>query len=258
MNRRYIKSSDRHEISYIIDKPNCNRKGIVILCHGITVDKYEKGKFTLLSEKLVSSGFEVLRFDFRGHGESNFSSQDMTISGQLLDLESMVNEFYSNHSSINVLGSSFGAGATILYASKNIERINSMVLWNPVIDYEKTFLDSITPWGNTIFDESFNKRLIKNKFIKIPNTDFKLGAKLIAEFETIKPYEELEKFKFPILTLHGTHDTKVPYDVSKRYSTPNSKSKFIPINSNHGFGDHKEFVYEETVKWFNLNCRVDE
>ena len=225
-------------------------KGGIVLCHGITVDKDENGKFVDLTKKLCDVGFKVLRFDFRGHGESNISSEEMTITGEILDLEVSVQHMLDDFSRIGLLGCSFGAEPAIYYTKKHPNIVKTLVLWNPVLDYEATFLRPELPWGKSIFNEENLKMLEKKGFIQIPGKDFKIGRKLVKEFSKYKPYLELQKISCPVLTIHGTKDTKVPYWISQKYGVPNNQSDFISVESNHGFGEYKEFVYDRTIEWF--------
>lgn len=226
--------------------------GNVLLVHGIINDKDEDGNFIKLAEMLTAKGYNVFRFDFRAHGDSEGKSEEVTITGELADLENSIKEFdklVGNQPRYIIIASSFGAVSSILYASSYEDRIERIVLWNPVLDFEKTFLKAITPWGKSFFNEKGYKELAEKGYITVPQTDFRFGKKLIEEFKKIKPYELLSKMNIPILTIHGTEDTSVPYEVSKKYGKPNSKSQFISHKSDHSFVGIEDTVINETVRW---------
>jgi len=248
-----IISSDGLKIPTLISTPDGNTRGCIVLCHGITVDKDENGKFIDVTNYLCNNLFKVVRFDFRGHGESNLLSEEMTISGELLDLTAVISSVIDKNSAVGILAVSFGAGASILYTAKNQEIIKTLVLWNPVIDYKKTFLKPQVPWGKTFFNESGYKELNNDGYITITGTKFRIGKKLVEEFSIYEPYKILQGIKCPVLTVHGKKDTKVPFDIAKKYGCPNKNSKFIPVDSDHGFGDKKDFVYKLTEEWFKKN-----
>jgi len=66
---------------------------------------------------------------FRGHGESEGRSEEVTIAGEVIDLENSINIFKSkidNSLKITFIASSFGAVSSILYISKN-ERCNRKI-----------------------------------------------------------------------------------------------------------------------------------
>ncbi len=81
---------------------------------------------------------------------------------------------------------------------------------------------------------------------------------MIDEFEKIKPYELLTRLKIPVLTIHGTEDTAVPFSVSEKYGKPNELSKFISHKSDHSFVGIEGTVIEETIRWVIENgCKSD-
>ncbi len=226
--------------------------GYVLLTHGIINDKDEDGNFIKLAKKLNQKGYDVLRFDFRGHGESSGKSEDVTIAGELADLEASVQKFddlVRARPRYVIIASSFGAVSSIVYTSANRDRVDKLVLWNPVLDFEKTFLKAETPWGKTFFNKNGYEELNTKGYITVPQTEFRFGKRLIEEFKQIKPYQLSKKFDLPVLTIHGTEDTAVPYSVSKQYGVPNKLSKFISHKCDHSFVGIEDTVINETVKW---------
>ena len=220
-------------------------------------DKDEDGNFVKLAKKLNQKGYNVLRFDFRGHGDSEGRSEDVTIAGELVDLETSIqtfDELIDARPQYIIIASSFGAVSSILYTAENSERVDKIVLWNPVLDFERTFLKAETPWGKSFFNQKGYEELKKKGYITVPKTEFRFGERLIEEFEEIKPYQLLQKFDHPVLTIHGTEDTVVPYSVSKQYGTPNSYSKFISHKCDHTFVGIEDIVIDETIEWVTENA----
>jgi hypothetical protein len=58
-------------------------------------------------------------------------------------------------------------------------KISKLVLWNPVLDYDKTFLHAITEWGTTFFNKEGYEKLELKGYIQIPETDFKITKRLV-------------------------------------------------------------------------------
>jgi uncharacterized protein len=236
----------------VLNKSKGEQAGNVLLVHGIISDKDEDGNYIKLAKQLSLKGYNVFRFDFRGHGESEGESQNVTIAGELSDLENAIREFSKLVGKIDrliIIAQSFGAVSSILYADDHQSQIEKLVLWNPVLDLEKTFVKAETPWGKTFFNEKGYRELAQNGYISVPDTDFRFGRELINEFEKIKPYKLLSTFKMPILTIHGTEDTSVPYSVAEKYGAPNECSKFIPHKCEHTFVGIANIVIDETVEW---------
>jgi alpha/beta superfamily hydrolase len=101
--------------------------GIVITCHGLMSSK-DSQKYLEMAELLSSRGFPVLRFDFRGSGESEGSGN--LLSKRVMDLEAAV-KFAKDRGcrSVGLVGSSYGGSAAILVASE-IAEIKCLVTWS--------------------------------------------------------------------------------------------------------------------------------
>jgi pimeloyl-ACP methyl ester carboxylesterase len=258
----FYRSGDGIKICGIITRPP-HPKDYVLMAHGITMDKNEWNNFYVdIAQELYKRNFATLRFDFRGHGESEGKQREVTIVGELLDMKASANEISKYwKDEISVVATSFGAGPAILYATQN--KIRSLVLLCPVIDYVATFLEPTLPWAKEIFNKKGFKQLEKEGYILLDDT-FEIGVKLVEEFKVIKPYKFLKDVRCPVLTIHGDKDTMVPYKISKKYGTPNKMSKFITLkDADHGFVDYddeigdseksyanKKFVIEKIVGWF--------
>ena len=59
-----------------------------VLVHGGGVTREEGGFFTRLASGLAEAGIPSLRFDLRGHGQSEGRQEDLTISGIVNDIRS--------------------------------------------------------------------------------------------------------------------------------------------------------------------------
>jgi alpha-beta hydrolase superfamily lysophospholipase len=230
-------------------------RGVVVLAHGITATKEEDGVFTALAEALAHHGFHSLRFDFRGHGESGGAQEDITIMGERKDLAASV-EYARSRSPLllGIVAASFGAVSACCYAESSTD-VSCLVLWNPVLDLRKTFLEPELPWAQ----QSFNPQgfvFLKQHGYLLLDGHFKIGQQLIEEMKHQRPYECLSRLQIPVLTLHGDQDTYVSYDVSCQYGKPNSRSQFVTVpGSEHGFGpiQDRDFVISRTVEWFLKN-----
>jgi len=140
-------STDGTRLCGVWHIPEVRTDKAIILAHGITADKDESGVFVGIAELLKDNGFAVLRFDFRGSGESGGKSIDLTIKGEMDDLGAAMDEVKdAGCSRLGLLGASFGGGVAILYSSKHVARIKCLCLWNPVLDYDHCFLHATTEW----------------------------------------------------------------------------------------------------------------
>lgn len=235
--------------------PRKPTKKAVVLAHGITVNKDEDGIFIDQAELLKNKGFAVLRFDFRGHGESGGVSIEMTINGEINDLAAAVNEVENRgFGKTGLLGASFGGGIASLYTAKNQDKIKCLCLWNPVLDYDHVLLNPITPWLSSKIQQ-MKKDLEKKGWTELGERKFKIGKALVEEMERTFPYRAMKKIKIPTIIIHGDRDTYVPYEDSKKYlQNLKGPSKLITIKgAEHGFHDvkkHAQIALRETLRFF--------
>lgn len=254
-----FKSTGGLNLCGILSKSPKSTHKCIVLCHGIVVDKEEDGAFTNLAVKLSKAGFNVFRFDFRGHGESEGESVDLTIEGEADDIEGAFNYLKCRGYTIfGLLGASFAAGSVSLFSSAHPGLIEAIVLWNPVIDYQ-FLIRPKTKWAKEYWGERVFEQVSKFGFAKVEN--FKIGKPLLEEITSLEPWRLLQRLHIPILVIHGDKDTFVPYKDSVRYTRliPNGKLETIK-GAEHGFSDvkaHIEKAEKLTVSFFFNNLKLN-
>jgi len=259
----YYKSLDDIRLCGVFTVPKMP-KGFVLMAHGITMDKNEWNNFYVeIAQDLCKRKFASFRFDFRAHGESEGLQRDLTVIGELIDIKASIKKIRENwKQKISIIATSFGAGPAILYTAQNPDVVSCLILLCPVIDYESTFLNPIVPWAKESFNEKGFKDLEEKGFLLLDGV-FEIGIKMVEEFRIVKPYEYLKRITCPVLTIHGDMDSMVPYEISKKYGSPNEFSKFVTLKgADHGFvayddetGEskqsqrNKQIVLQEIIQW---------
>lgn len=258
MNKVFFYSSDGTKLCglwHLLKNPT---KKAIILAHGITVDKDEGGIFIELAKLLCSDGFTVFRFDFRGHGESEGETVNMTIQGEVRDIEAAVKQVKEKgYTEIGLLGASFGGGITALYAANQQHNIKCLCMWNPVINYAHCFLNPVSDWLKGKGDH-IKKDIETQGWTVLGRREVKYGKKLFDEMEHIYPYEEMKKITIPTAIIHGDADSHVPYqDSVDNVDSLSGVSELITIHgSEHGFHDRvkdQEKAINETLAFFKEN-----
>ncbi|MFH1582655.1 MAG: alpha/beta fold hydrolase [bacterium] len=249
----YFKNSNDLKLCGILTKPKEKTTNCIILCHGITVDKDEGGIFTELAQKLAKNGFTAFRFDFRGHGESEGNSIDLTVTGEKKDLESVIKFLQSlGYKKFGIVAASFGAGAASLFTSEHQSIVKAICLWNPVIDYH-SILKPELPWPKKNFGKEAMKKLKRKGFIEIGNRRFKIGREFFLNLRKLYPWQKLKKVNIPILFVHGNKDSYVPYNDSVKYSRIFKNAELITIKgAKHGFHVRKKDAEEADQATINF------
>ncbi|MDD5192748.1 MAG: alpha/beta hydrolase [Candidatus Nanoarchaeia archaeon] len=257
--RIIFKNADGLKLCGILSKSDYESNICIILCHGITVDKEEDGIFTNLAKEIVETNrFNVFRFDFRGHGESEGKSEDMTITGEKRDLEAAINLLKGrSYSRFGILAASFAGGAVCLYCGEHPEIPKALVLWNALIDYSSK-INPVTEWGKRYWGKPAFDRVKKQGYTEIGSRKFKVGKEFMSEIKNLKPWKELKKLNIPILFVHGDKDAHIPYGDSVKYSKMFKKGLATIKGAEHGFHDNKEDAEEANNATINFFYEVFE
>ena len=122
--------SEGQRISGVLHLTETKNPPYVITSHGLLSSK-DSEKYIALGEHISREGMGMLRFDFRGIGESEGEEEDNTISKKITDLSAAIDFIRSNSGSgnrIGLLGSSLGGFLSLMKASMDKE-IGAVVIW---------------------------------------------------------------------------------------------------------------------------------
>lgn len=254
-----LASVDGTLLDVAVHRPSGESVGTVVQVHGITVDKDEGGMFVRLADRLVGSGFSVVRFSFRGHGRSGGTQKGMTIAGEMLDLQAVIDHAEAVYPGrLSIVAASFGAVSTLLSLPYLTDRLSSLVLWNPVLDLDRTFLQPELPWGMENFG-SVQQGLLTRQGYLLVDGEFALGRVLFEEFRHYRPTEHFLAAAQPALVVHGDKDSYVSYDIARRAAQARPHCQFHTVRgSDHGFDSraYEDEAIKTTVGWLVSNHRA--
>ena len=241
----FFETSDNLRLCGILSKSPKKTNKCIVLCHGITVDKEEEGISTKLAKELADAGFSAFRFDFRGHGESEGNSVDITIKGETKDLEAAVKFLQKKgFEKFGIAAASFSGGPVSFYVAKHQDIVKAIVLWNSLIDYASGE-SSATPWAKKYWGKPAFDRVEEYGFTEIGSRKFKIGRNLMLEIGVLKPWQELLKLDIPILFIHGDADTYISHKDSIKYSKLVKNGTLVIIKgAEHGFHDNPKHAEE--------------
>ncbi|WP_406280337.1 alpha/beta hydrolase [Embleya sp. NBC_00896] len=248
-----FRSLDGLRLQGTLVRPDRDPLGVVVLVHGGGVTREEGGFFGRLAGGLAEAGFASLRFDFRGHGESAGRQEDLTLAGIVNDIRAavdVVNETAGGR--VHLIGASFGGGVSALYAARHPGTLRSLILFNPLLDYKKRFVTDKPYWNDDHIDADAGQALTERCFVAHSPT-FRLGRPLLNEVFHLRPHEELGAIGIPTLFVHGTGDTFIPVDSSRRYVQQlGGKAELVELDgAQHGFAVHDDPQYADpqTQRW---------
>lgn len=189
----------------------------IIVLHGYPFNKAN----ILPYSKFLHPIFQVFLFDFRAMGESD----GMLATGGLKEQEDLKAAFAylksrKDVSDIGIVGFSYGAAVALLAGSeaKAIVADSSFVSLDKIT--ERMYPFWIFKWPFVISSKQISKRVYGIDTAKV------------------SPLEAVESLEVPVLFIHGTADSQIPYTDSERlYEKANEPKELWLINgSEHGMG----------------------
>lgn len=205
-----------------------------IICHGF-YDDLNNNKD--IAQALAQQGMIVINFDFCGGSllsQSDGTVTEASVKTQVSDLKEVLAKAKSfpNLKNIYLIGISQGGFVSALAAKDEKDAVAKMVLLYPAFiipdDMRKRFqiIDNI-PENYTIFGNP-------------------VGKKYAADVIDMDTFEEIKGYTNPVLIFHGTDDTTVPVEYSKRATEIYPNCDLVILNNEgHGFTDSAR---ESTIK----------
>ncbi len=222
--------SEGQRISGVLHLPEKGNPPCVIASHGLLSSK-DSDKYIALGEKIAQQGIAMLRFDFRGIGESEGKIEDDTVTRRVTDLGSAIDfirSFPGLGERIGLVGSSLGGFISLIQASMDKE-LKALVTW--ATPFHMDDLGSKEQEEDySLPGEAFFKDLPKHRLLPL-----------------------LPKVSNG-LVIHGEADELVPLDQALRIFQNLSLPKEIHVvgGADHRLlnPDHRQRALDLTVDWF--------
>jgi len=222
--------SEDQKIAGVLHLPEKKSPPCVIASHGLLSSK-ESEKYIALGERLSQEGIAMLRFDFRGIGESEGRMEDDTVSRRIMDLDSAIEFIRSRRDlkgRIGLLGSSLGGYVSLIRASME-EKIRAVVIWATPFHLDDLKSNKGTE-GHPLPEETFFEDLSKHRLLPLlPRVS-------------------------NCLIIHGEKDELVPVDQAWEIFHSLGAPKEIRIleGADHRLTDpaHRSHAMELSTAWF--------
>jgi dipeptidyl aminopeptidase/acylaminoacyl peptidase len=225
----YFKSEGKR-ISGILHLPEKINPSCVIASHGLLSSK-DSEKYIALGEQISREGISMLRFDFRGIGESEGGEEDNMVSKKIADLSAAIDFIRSYpglENRIGLIGSSLGGFLSLIKASEDKE-IRTIVIWATPLhldDLGTKKQEEDYPLPPEAFFEDLPKHRLVPLLHKVSNC----------------------------LVIHGEEDKLVPLDQALGifYNLSVPKEIHVIGGADHRLTDpaHRQRAIQLTVDWF--------
>lgn len=214
----------------------------------------EGGFFTRLAEGLADSGVASLRYDLRGHGESEGRPEESSLAAHLNDIRVAIAHLCleTDVSAIHLIGTSFGGGLAAYYAAKRPSELERLVLLNPQLDYKDRYIDQKPHWDGDHLTEEAAALLKKQRYLEHRYPVLHSRA-FLNEVFWIRPDQAVAEIVSPTLIVQGTADTFVPVESARKAAEHlRVEHRLVEIEgAQHGFAVHDDPLYlnPQSQKW---------
>lgn len=250
-----------------VEKP----KASVIITHGIAE---HSGRYEEITSKLNQAGYNVVRYDIRGHGQSQGKRGSLKSYHQTIDdLHELVNEEKKmNPKKVFILGHSMGGLIVDMYAVKYHDIDGVIVSAAP-----SHFIKDVLPFRiigyrclgwlpkktNFADDQLARIKSVEEDYVADPLNLKKFyfslaGNMFVGGVRYLN--RRIDQFDAPVLFMHGGTDKIVPKEFSERmYNIVPSRDKQLKIypESYHEiFNDlDKEKAFADVIAWLDEHTK---
>ena len=205
--------------------------------------------------RFLSAGRQLIRFDPRGCGLSDWDAADLSHAAQVADLEAIVEA--SELERFPLLGVSQGGAACIEYAVRHPERVTHLVLYGCYSEgwaqrgeesrrHGEALIELIRQgWGqeNPAFRQLFASLFIPDanaeqirwfSDLMRTTTQPEIAARILESFGEINVRALLPKVRVPTMVVHARGDARIPFEQGRLLALEIAGARFVTLESrNH-------------------------
>lgn len=256
-----MKKDEKPKISISYKKGDINKPTFVFIHGNAQNSTSGKSLINFFSEK----GHAVLSFDMPGHGDSQPDINKKIRMKMLTDILRLILQKY-NIDSVIIAGHSMGGMILLDYATKNLNKIHSMILID-TSDVDPVKVNKLIPLSDVITNIIINSKKAFKKQYKYDFTDIRQqteeeileqGLKytdpksLERNFLATKTYDvrmRLKLIEVPTLILCGEQDSLITKEMTEQMSKEIKDSKLITIqNYGHNWLIQRPDLMQEILK----------
>jgi pimeloyl-ACP methyl ester carboxylesterase/DNA-binding CsgD family transcriptional regulator len=199
---------------------------------------------------------QVIRYDERGTGLSDWEVEDFSLDGWVADLEAVVDAAAVER--FTLLGLSQGAQIAIAYAVRHPERVSHLVVCggylggNELTTTERERSDALDSlirigWGqaNPVFRHVFTTLLVPDATPEVMDwvdelqrisTSPENALRFRKAFHSIDVTELAPRLRAPTIVFHARDDQMIPFADGRRLAAAVPNARFVPLDGrNHVF-----------------------
>ena len=202
---------DGIELSAVLELPQeHDGRRLVIQLHGFTSEK-DRPHNIRAAAAMRDAGFATLRFDLYGHGKSGGEFKNHTLFKWISNTMAVIHwALDRGYDDLYLSGHSQGGLVAALAAGMEADRIHGLILLAPAFMIPQGARDGM------LLGRRFDPDHIPEEIDVIKG--LKLGGDYLRVAQTIHVEDAVDRFRKPVLILHGDQDDTVPPEDSKRFA----------------------------------------
>lgn len=202
-------NDDGIRLSAVLEKPEgAGKCPLAILLHGFTSAK-DRPHNVLAAAAMREAGCATLRFDLYGHGESGGEFRKHTLYKWISNTLAVIDYVRElGYTDLYLSGHSQGGLVAALAAGMETDRVRGLILRAPAFMIPQGARDG------SLLGYAFDPDHIPDSFPTIKN--LVLEGNYVRVAQTVYVENAVDRYKGPVLILHGEEDDTVPLTDSQR------------------------------------------
>ncbi|MFB6245812.1 MAG: alpha/beta hydrolase family protein [Candidatus Nanohaloarchaea archaeon] len=183
-----VEVENGEKVAAVHHRPESNSQKWMFFCHGFGSDK--EGSYERRSNFFSEHGWNAVRFDFRGNGDSDGKFIEQDLSSRIRDLKAVLDRFKPQR--YVLFGSSFGGKVALTHAAESDPEAvigRSPVTYNSIMDSFRSVVEE------------------KGEFQHHPGAT--IDERFFDDLDRYSFGETAEKIECPVAIFHGSEDTTV-------------------------------------------------
>jgi len=216
----------------------------------------------------LASGRQLVRYDERGCGLSDWDVEDLSFEAWVRDLEAVVDALKLDR--FPLLGISQGGSVSVAYAVRHPERVSHLIIYGAYargwarrgqtarVAYEMQMSLTRLGWGrdNPAYRQVFTSQFMPeatleqmrwfNDLMRV-STSPENAVKIQMEFGNIDVVDLLPQVTTPTMVLHCRGDARVPFEEGQRMAALIPNCRFVPLEGKNHLPQEADPCWEPLV-----------
>lgn len=210
----------------------------LIYLHGFASSPNSR-KAQYFKDHFAASGIEVSIPTLDGGDFEN-----LTISGQLAVLEDTIQNLGPAVLPLTLMGSSMGGYLAALYAARNPDRVQRLILMAPAFGFAQRWQkelgeEAVTQWRATNALPVFHYG-----FMRETNLSYRL-------MDDALTYEDYPNATQPAIIFHGIEDEVVPVTFAEEFARQQPGAELHKLESDHELIDSLDYICNRSLRFMN-------